>query len=76
MSNKIKEFNEVIKAKVIPTTFVFHCSLCGFEISDYDKHFGLIKMNDHVIAKHAKEVHSLDKEELYSRKAEVPLDRF
>jgi hypothetical protein len=72
----MKEFSEVIKSKVIPTTFVFHCSLCGFEIKDYDKHFGLIKMNEHVIFKHSTEVHSLDKEDLYSRKTEIVLDSY
>ena len=72
----MKEFREVIKAKTIPTTFVFHCTLCGFEIADYDKHFGLIKMNEHVISKHATEVQSLDMEDLYSRKPTITLDTF
>ncbi len=72
----MKEFVEVVKFKIIPTTFVFHCSLCGFEISDYDRHFGLIKMNEHVISKHSQEVQSLDKEDLYSRKPTIVLDSF
>jgi hypothetical protein len=70
----MKDFRDVIKLKVIPTTFVFRCSLCGFEVSNYDRHFGLIKMNDHILAVHSKEVQSLDKEELYSRKPEVVLE--
>jgi hypothetical protein len=72
----MKNFQEVIKAKTIPTTFVFHCSLCGFEIADYDKHFGLIKMNEHVISKHSDEVQSLDMEDLYSRKPTINLESF
>ncbi len=72
----MKNFNEVIKAKIIPTTFVFHCSLCGYEISDYDRHFGLIKMNEHVISKHSSDVRSLDKEDLYSRKPSIELESF
>jgi hypothetical protein len=70
----MKDFKEVIKLKVIPAKFVFRCSLCGFEESDYDRHFGLIKMNDHIIAKHSQEVQSLDKEDLYSRKPEIMLE--
>jgi hypothetical protein len=70
----MKDFIEVIKCKIIPTTFVFHCSSCGFEISDYDRHFGLIKMNEHVISKHSNEVQSLDNEDLYSRKLTIVLD--
>lgn len=72
----MKDFKEVIKSKIIPTTFVFHCSLCGFEISDYDRHFGLIKMNRHVMAEHEKEVKSLDMEDLYSRKPTITLESF
>jgi hypothetical protein len=72
----MKNFEDVIKSKTIPTTFVFHCSLCGFEISEYDRHFGLIKMNDHVLARHADEVQSLDKEDLYSRKPTIVLGEF
>jgi hypothetical protein len=72
----MKEFKDVIKFKTIPTTFVFHCSLCGFEITEYDRHFGLIKMNEHVIAKHSREVESLDKEDLYSRKPTIVLESF
>lgn len=72
----IKEFKDVVKFKIIPTTFVFRCTLCGFEITNYDRHFGLIKMNEHIISKHSNEVNSLSKEELYSRKPEIVLDRF
>ena len=72
----MKEFEEVIKLKIIPTTFVFRCTLCGFEMTDYDRHFGLIKMNDHIISNHSKEVDSLGREDLYSRKLEIPLDSF
>jgi hypothetical protein len=72
----MKAFEEVVKSKIIPTTFVFHCSLCGFEISEYDRHFGLIKMNEHIIKNHPNEVKSLDMEDLYSRKPTVVLDTF
>jgi hypothetical protein len=72
----MKDFNEVIKLKIIPTTFVFRCSLCGLEISDYDRHFGLIKMNEHVIAQHPNDINPLDKEELYSRKPSMSLESF
>jgi hypothetical protein len=70
----MKDFREVVKLKIVPATFIFRCSLCDFEVSDYDRHFGLIKMNDHIIAVHSLEVKSLDKEELYSRKPEIILD--
>ncbi len=73
---EMKEFKEVVKLKIIPTTFVFRCTLCGFEINNYDRHFGLIKMNEHIISKHSTEVNSLGKEDLYSRKPEIVLDRF
>jgi hypothetical protein len=72
----MKQFQEVIKTKIIPTTFVFHCTLCGFEITEFDRHFGLIKMNDHVISVHSGEVQALDKEDLYSRKPAITLDTF
>ncbi|MDD5701620.1 MAG: hypothetical protein PHU23_06160 [Dehalococcoidales bacterium] len=72
----MKEFNEVIKFKTIPITFMFHCTLCNYEITDYDRHFGLIRMNEHVIAAHPTEVHSLDKEDLYSRKPAIVLEDF
>ncbi len=72
----MKQFQEVIKTKIIPTTFVFHCTICGFEITEYDRHFGLIKMNDHIISQHSGEVQALDKEELYSRKPTITLDSF
>jgi hypothetical protein len=71
-----KEFKDVVKFKIIPTTFVFRCTLCGFEITNYDRHFGLIKMNEHIISKHSSEVNSLSKEDLYSRKLEIVLDKF
>ena len=72
----MKDFKDVIKLKIIPTTFIFHCTLCGFEITDYDRHLGLIKMNDHIVSKHAREVDALGKEGLYSRKPEIPLGKF
>jgi hypothetical protein len=72
----MKQFQDVIKTKIIPTTFVFHCTLCGFEITEFDRHFGLIKMNDHIISNHSDEVQALDKEDLYSRKPAITLDTF
>ncbi len=72
----MKDFNEVVKLNIIPTTFVFRCTLCGFEMTDYDRHFGLIKMNDHMVSNHSTEVNSLDKEALYSRKLDIVLGRF
>ncbi len=72
----IKEFNEVVKLKIIPTTFVFRCTLCGFEMTNYDRHLGLIKMNEHIVSNHSTEVNSLGREDLYSRKMEIKLDSF
>lgn len=72
----IKDFKEVVKLKIVPTTFVFRCTLCGFEMTDYDRHLGLIKMNDHIISNHSTEVNSVGREALYSRKAEMVLDSF
>ncbi|MFC1872712.1 hypothetical protein ACFLYV_03240 [Chloroflexota bacterium] len=72
----MKDFNEVVKLKIIPTTFVFRCTICGFELTDSDRHFGIIKMNDHMTSTHAKEVNPLDKEDLYSRKPSIALDKF
>jgi len=72
----MKSFDEVIKLKTIPTTFIFRCSLCGFEAKNYDRHFGLIEMNEHLIQKHPIDVRSLDKEDLYSRKPSVELEEF
>ncbi len=72
----IKEFNEVVKLKIIPTTFVFRCTLCGFEMTNYDRHFGLIKMNEHIVSNHSTEVNSLGREDLYSRKMEIRLESF
>ncbi len=71
----MKEFQEVVKLKIVPTTFQFRCTVCGFELSEYDRHLGLIKMNEHVITKHP-EVSALDKEDLYSRKPTVNLESF
>ena len=72
----IKDFKEVVKLKIIPTTFVFRCTLCGFEMTNYDRHLGLIKMNEHMISSHSTEVNSLEREALYSRKPEIVLDGF
>ncbi len=72
----MKNFEEVVKLRKIPATFLLHCTLCNFEISDYDWHLGLIKMNDHVMSKHSAEVRSFDKEELYSRKPSITLESF
>ena len=72
----MKEFKEVVKFKIIPTTFVFRCTLCGFEITNYDRHLGLIDMNKHIISNHSAEVNSLGREDLYSRKTEIKLDSF
>ena len=73
---EMKEFKEVVKLKIIPTTFVFRCTLCDIEISSPDRHFGLIKMNEHIVSSHSKEVNSLGREDLYSRKMEMVLDKF
>ena len=72
----IKEFNEVVKLKIIPTTFVFRCTLCGFEMTNYDRHLGLIKMNEHIVSNHSTEVNSLGREDLYSRKMVIRLESF
>ena len=72
----MKDFKDVVKLKTVPTTFTFHCSLCKFEITEFDWHFGLIKMNDHIIEKHGKEVQSLDKEDLNSRRPVIHLEEF
>jgi hypothetical protein len=72
----MKEFNEVVKLNIIPTTFVYHCAICGFETTSSDRHFGLIKINEHLISAHAKEVNFLDNERLYSRNIETQLDKF
>ncbi|MBI2869126.1 MAG: hypothetical protein HYX96_04795 [Chloroflexi bacterium] len=73
---EMKEFTEVVKLKVIPTTFVLRCSLCGHEVTNFDRHLGLIKMNEHIVSMHGGEVNSLGKEALYSRKQEIDLDKF
>ena len=72
----MKDFKKVVKLRKIPATFMFRCTLCNFEIIEYDWHLGLIKMNDHVIDKHAAEAQTLDREELYSRKPTITLDSF
>lgn len=72
----MKEFAQAVKFKIIPTTFVYRCSICGFETTDYDRNFGLIKMNEHILTIHPKEVKALDKEELFSRKSQIVLDSF
>ncbi|MFC1961557.1 hypothetical protein ACFLWN_00710 [Chloroflexota bacterium] len=72
----MKEFKEVVKYKMIPTTFVFRCTLCGTEITNFDRHFGLIKMNEHITSNHATEVNVLGREDLYSRKGKIELDKF
>ncbi|MFC1938054.1 hypothetical protein ACFLVS_00465 [Chloroflexota bacterium] len=72
----VKDFKEVVKLNIIPTTFVFRCTLCGFEMTNYDRHLGLIKMNEHMISNHSTEVNSLSMEALYSRKPEIVLDGF
>jgi hypothetical protein len=74
--NNMQDFKDIVKTKTIPITFVFRCTLCGFEVTDYDRHFGLIKMNQHVISKHSKDVCPLDMEDLYSRKPTITLDTF
>ena len=73
---EMKEFEEVVKMKIIPTVFVFRCTLCGYENTNYDRHFGLIKMNEHIVSNHSAEINSLGTEDLYSRKPEIVLDSF
>ena len=72
----MKDLKEVVKLKIVPTKFILQCTLCGFEITDYDRHHGLIKMNEHIVSKHSREVNSLGREDLYSRKTEIALDKF
>jgi hypothetical protein len=72
----MKDFKEVVKLKIVPTTFIFRCTLCGFEMTNYDRHLGLIKMNEHIVSDHSTEVNSLGREDLYSRKSEIVLDKF
>jgi hypothetical protein len=71
-----KDFKDVVKLKIIPTTFVFRCTLCGFETAASDRHLGLIKMNEHMVSKHSTEVNPLGREDLYSRKPEIVLGSF
>ncbi len=72
----IKDFKDVVKLKIIPTSFVYRCILCGFEVTNYDRHLGLIRMNEHLVSNHSTEVNSLGKEDLYSRKPDIVLDSF
>lgn len=72
----MKDFKEVVRLKIVPTTFIFRCTLCGFEITEFDRHFGLIRMNEHITSKHSTDVNSLGREALYSRKPEIVLDSF
>jgi hypothetical protein len=72
----MKDFKEVVRLKAIPTTFKFRCTLCNHEIVEYDWHFGLIKMNQHIVSDHPGEVQALDMEDLYSRKPTISLDSF
>ena len=72
----MKDFKEVVKLRKIPAKFMFNCTLCNLEITEYDWHLGLTKMNDHVMTKHSAESQALDREELYSRKPTIKLDSF
>ena len=72
----MKEFREVVKLKIVPATFVYRCTICGFNVENFDRHFGLIEMNKHMISNHSTEVNSLDEEDLYSRKPDIALQRF
>ncbi len=72
----MKDFKDVVKLRTVPTTFVFRCSLCGWETRNFDRHFGLIDINEHLLQKHPGEVSTLDKEELYSRKPSIELQDF
>ncbi len=72
----IKDFKDVVKFKIIPTSFIYRCILCGFEATNYDRHTGLIRMNEHLVSNHPTEVNPLGREALYSRKPEVVLDSF
>lgn len=72
----MKDFKDVVRLKLIPTTFVFRCTLCDLEIKSYDRHLGLIEMNKHIVSSHSHEVNSLGREDLYSRKSEIVLEKF
>jgi hypothetical protein len=72
----VKDFKDVVKLKIIPTSFVYRCNLCGFEMTNFDRHLGLIRMNEHLVSNHPTEVNPLGRESLYSRKPEVVLDSF
>jgi hypothetical protein len=72
----MKEFRDVVKSRTIPITFQLKCTLCSHQVSEFDFHFALIDMNEHMKAKHSKEVKALDMEELYSRKPDITLETF
>ena len=74
--DSMKDFKEVVKLRKVPAMFQFRYNLCNLEMSEYDWHLGLIKMNEHVKSRHSAEVQSLDTEELYSRKPTIRLDSF
>ena len=73
---EMKEFREVVKSRTIPITFQLKCTLCNHEVSEFDFHFALIDMNEHIKTKHANEVKILDMEDLYSRKPEITLETY
>jgi hypothetical protein len=72
----MKDFKEVVKSRTIPITFKLKCSLCDHEVSEFDFHFALIDMNEHIKTKHASEVKTLDMEDLYSRKLDITLEHY
>jgi hypothetical protein len=72
----MQEFKDVVKSRTIPITFQLKCTLCGHQVSEFDFHFALIDMNEHIKVKHGDEVKALDMEELYSRKPDITLDTF
>jgi hypothetical protein len=72
----MKDFQDVVKSRTIPITFQLKCTLCDYQVSEYDFHFALIDMNEHMKTKHKKEVKALDMEELYSRKPNISLESF
>ena len=72
----MKEFKDVVKSRTIPITFQLKCTLCNHQLSEFDFHFALIDMNEHMKVKHANEVKVLDMEDLYSRKPDITLETF
>jgi len=72
----MKDFREVVKMRKIPASFLLRCELCNLEISNYDWHWGLVKMNEHVADKHSNEAQTLDREELLSRKPTIRLESY